>query len=211
MKLSHVFSTSSFRALSLCLVRLLHFRGLRLIASVFCVTALPIAHLHAYVHDCHGIIVGGFVRIDPVSTLFFMLDRSSFPSHPFLYLGLAMSTTSLVRLVVCDARSSPLDSTMNACGSRVFAAEGGMHFSADRSLELIFPPIPHSPPLLSLSLFSFLSTMSVGLLYTPSQYSFNTRKALAVASYAGLEVEVSKDFVFGETNKSEEFLKKVRA
>merc|ERR1712173_438790 len=38
--------------------------------------------------------------------------------------------------------------------------------------------------------------------------NFRAFKALIAAKYSGAEVTVAKDFVFGETNKSPEFLKK---
>merc|ERR1712242_459133 len=38
--------------------------------------------------------------------------------------------------------------------------------------------------------------------------NFRAQKALIAAKYSGAEVTVAKDFVFGETNKSPEFLKK---
>jgi hypothetical protein len=50
--------------------------------------------------------------------------------------------------------------------------------------------------------------MSAGKLYTPAQQSFKTRSIVAVAAYAGLELEYPA-FTMGETNKSEEFLAKV--
>lgn len=59
-------------------------------------------------------------------------------------------------------------------------------------------------------LLSSFAMSPVGKVYTPAQKSFKTRRALAVAAFAGLEVELPA-FTFGETNKSEEFLAKVRA
>ena len=38
--------------------------------------------------------------------------------------------------------------------------------------------------------------------------NFRAQKALVAAKYSGAEVEVAKDFVFGETNKTPAFLKK---
>ena len=38
--------------------------------------------------------------------------------------------------------------------------------------------------------------------------NFRAYKALVAAQYSGAKVEVPKDFVFGETNKSDAFLKK---
>ena len=38
--------------------------------------------------------------------------------------------------------------------------------------------------------------------------NFRAFKALVAAQYSGAKVEVPKDFVFGETNKSDAFLKK---
>jgi len=49
--------------------------------------------------------------------------------------------------------------------------------------------------------------MVAGTLYTYPD-NFRAQKALIAAKYSGAEVTVAKDFVFGETNKSPEFLKK---
>merc|ERR1712186_12575 len=49
--------------------------------------------------------------------------------------------------------------------------------------------------------------MGAGTLYTYPD-NFRAQKALIAAKYSGAEVTVAKDFVFGETNKSPEFLKK---
>ncbi|RZF47782.1 hypothetical protein LSTR_LSTR006046 [Laodelphax striatellus] len=49
--------------------------------------------------------------------------------------------------------------------------------------------------------------MASGTLYT-YKGNFRAYKALIAAQYAGASVKVSPDFVFGETNKSEAFLKK---
>jgi len=58
---------------------------------------------------------------------------------------------------------------------------------------------------------SLLSTaaasMVAGTLYTYPD-NFRAFKALIAAKYSGAQVTVAKDFVFGETNKSAEFLKK---
>merc|ERR1712025_696093 len=58
---------------------------------------------------------------------------------------------------------------------------------------------------------SFFSTtaasMVAGTLYTYPD-DFRAFKALIAAKYSGAQVTVAKDFVFGETNKSAEFLKK---
>merc|ERR1712170_219065 len=58
---------------------------------------------------------------------------------------------------------------------------------------------------------SLLSTaaasMVAGTLYTYPD-NFRAQKALIAAKYSGAQVTVAKDFVFGETNKSAEFLKK---
>jgi len=51
------------------------------------------------------------------------------------------------------------------------------------------------------------SVMASGTLYTyPS--NFRAQKALIAAQYSGAKVNLASDFVFGETNKSESFLKK---
>merc|ERR1712241_1019113 len=50
-------------------------------------------------------------------------------------------------------------------------------------------------------------SMVAGTLYTYPD-NFRAQKALIAAKYSGAEVTVAKDFVFGETNKSPEFLKK---
>merc|ERR1712227_494058 len=49
--------------------------------------------------------------------------------------------------------------------------------------------------------------MVAGTLYTYPD-NFRAQKALIAAKYSGAEVTVAKDFVFGETNKKPEFLKK---
>lgn len=49
--------------------------------------------------------------------------------------------------------------------------------------------------------------MTSGTLYTYPD-NFRAQKALIAAKYSGATLTVSKDFVFGETNKSPEFLKK---
>merc|ERR1712142_807943 len=49
--------------------------------------------------------------------------------------------------------------------------------------------------------------MVAGTLYTYPD-NFRAQKALIAAKYSGAQLTVSKDFVFGETNKSPEFLKK---
>jgi len=49
--------------------------------------------------------------------------------------------------------------------------------------------------------------MVAGTLYTYPD-NFRAQKALVAAKYSGAQVTVAKDFVFGETNKSPEFLKK---
>merc|ERR1712018_564857 len=51
------------------------------------------------------------------------------------------------------------------------------------------------------------ASMVAGTLYTYPE-NFRAQKALIAAKYSGAEVTVAKDFVFGETNKSPEFLKK---
>merc|ERR1711884_422087 len=51
------------------------------------------------------------------------------------------------------------------------------------------------------------ASMVAGTLYTYPD-NFRAQKALIAAKYSGSEVTVAKDFVFGETNKSPEFLKK---
>merc|ERR1711877_107183 len=51
------------------------------------------------------------------------------------------------------------------------------------------------------------ASMVAGTLYTYPD-NFRAQKALIAAKYSGAEVTVAKDFVFGETNKSPEFLKK---
>ncbi|KAG6454272.1 hypothetical protein O3G_MSEX008587 [Manduca sexta] len=68
------------------------------------------------------------------------------------------------------------------------------------------------PSLLSLP-FPFpseTSTMAAGVLYTYPE-NFRAYKALIAAQYSGVDLKVSPDFVFGETNKSEAFLKKFPA
>jgi elongation factor 1-gamma len=49
--------------------------------------------------------------------------------------------------------------------------------------------------------------MVAGTLYTYPD-NFRAQKALIAAKYSGAQLTVAKDFVFGETNKSPEFLKK---
>merc|ERR1711874_701512 len=49
--------------------------------------------------------------------------------------------------------------------------------------------------------------MVAGTLYTYPD-NFRAQKALIAAKYSGAQLTVAKDFVFGETNKSAEFLKK---
>merc|ERR1712244_191433 len=51
------------------------------------------------------------------------------------------------------------------------------------------------------------ASMVAGTLYTYPD-NFRAFKALIAAKYSGAQVTVAKDFVFGETNKSAEFLKK---
>merc|ERR1711988_820752 len=51
------------------------------------------------------------------------------------------------------------------------------------------------------------ASMVAGTLYTYPD-NFRAQKALIAAKYSGAQVTVAKDFVFGETNKSPEFLKK---
>ncbi|KAG8227952.1 hypothetical protein J437_LFUL008758 [Ladona fulva] len=60
------------------------------------------------------------------------------------------------------------------------------------------------------SLSSFLpqsGTMASGTLYTYPE-NFRAYKALIAAEYSGAKVKVAQDFVFGESNKTETFLKK---
>ncbi|XP_059062782.1 elongation factor 1-gamma [Achroia grisella] len=52
--------------------------------------------------------------------------------------------------------------------------------------------------------------MADGVLYTYPE-NFRAYKALIAAQYSGAKVKVAPNFVFGETNKSEEFLKKFPA
>ncbi|KAM3957825.1 LOW QUALITY PROTEIN: elongation factor 1-gamma [Aphomia sociella] len=52
--------------------------------------------------------------------------------------------------------------------------------------------------------------MAAGVLYTYPE-NFRAYKALIAAQYSGADVKVAPNFVFGETNKSEEFLKKFPA
>merc|ERR1711970_491822 len=49
--------------------------------------------------------------------------------------------------------------------------------------------------------------MVAGTLYTYPD-NFRAQKALVAAKYSGVQLTLSKDFVFGETNKTPEFLKK---
>merc|ERR1712087_410952 len=59
-----------------------------------------------------------------------------------------------------------------------------------------------------MGLFSGTAAIMVaGTLYTYPD-NFRAQKALIAAKYSGAQLTVSKDFVFGETNKSPEFLKK---
>merc|ERR1711978_19956 len=51
------------------------------------------------------------------------------------------------------------------------------------------------------------ASMVAGTLYTYPD-NFRAQKALIAAKYSGAEVTVAKDFVFGESNKKPEFLKK---
>merc|ERR1712024_260287 len=51
------------------------------------------------------------------------------------------------------------------------------------------------------------ASMVAGTLYTYPD-NFRAQKALIAAKYSGAEVSLAKDFKFGETNKSPEFLKK---
>ncbi|XP_072929373.1 elongation factor 1-gamma [Epargyreus clarus] len=52
--------------------------------------------------------------------------------------------------------------------------------------------------------------MAAGVLYTYPE-NFRAYKALIAAQYSGADVKVAPNFVFGETNKSDEFLKKFPA
>merc|ERR1712051_697506 len=51
------------------------------------------------------------------------------------------------------------------------------------------------------------ASMAAGTLYTYPD-NFRAQKALIAAKYSGAQLTVAEDFVFGETNKSPEFLKK---
>merc|ERR1712240_406610 len=51
------------------------------------------------------------------------------------------------------------------------------------------------------------ASMVAGTLYTYPE-NFRAQKGLIAAKYSGAQVTLAKDFVFGETNKSPEFLKK---
>merc|ERR1712024_329765 len=51
------------------------------------------------------------------------------------------------------------------------------------------------------------ASMVAGTLYTYPD-NFRAQKAVIAAKYSGAQLTVAKDFVFGETNKSPEFLKK---
>lgn len=53
----------------------------------------------------------------------------------------------------------------------------------------------------------FFEQFSLQTLYTYPD-NFRAQKALIAAKYSGAQLTVAKDFVFGETNKSPEFLKK---
>merc|ERR1711909_229083 len=55
--------------------------------------------------------------------------------------------------------------------------------------------------------FKAAASMVAGTLYTYPD-NFRAFKALIAAKYSGAQITVAKDFVFGETNKSAEFLKK---
>ncbi|XP_045499771.1 elongation factor 1-gamma [Colias croceus] len=55
-----------------------------------------------------------------------------------------------------------------------------------------------------------MSTMAAGVLYTYPE-NFRAYKALIAAQYSGADVKVAPNFVFGETNKSDGFLKKFPA
>merc|ERR1712110_970796 len=58
-----------------------------------------------------------------------------------------------------------------------------------------------------LSFAQTAASMVAGTLYTYPD-NFRAQKALIAAKYSGAEVSLAKDFKFGETNKSPEFLKK---
>jgi len=60
---------------------------------------------------------------------------------------------------------------------------------------------------MGLSFEAAAASMVAGTLYTYPD-NFRAFKALIAAKYSGAQVTVAKDFVFGETNKSAEFLKK---
>ncbi|KAK0096403.1 hypothetical protein PV326_005604 [Microctonus aethiopoides] len=49
--------------------------------------------------------------------------------------------------------------------------------------------------------------MASGTLYTYPE-NFRAYKSLIAAQYSGAQVKIAENFVFGETNKTEEFLKK---
>merc|ERR1711944_393549 len=51
------------------------------------------------------------------------------------------------------------------------------------------------------------ASMVAGTLYTYPD-NFRAQKALIAAKYSGAQLTLAKDFVFGETNKTPEFLKK---
>merc|ERR1711942_558011 len=51
------------------------------------------------------------------------------------------------------------------------------------------------------------ANMVAGTLYTYPD-NFRAQKALIAAKYSGAQLTVAKDFVFGETNKTPDFLKK---
>merc|ERR1711910_107377 len=60
---------------------------------------------------------------------------------------------------------------------------------------------------MGLSFEAAAASMGAGTLYTYPD-NFRAFKALIAAKYSGAQVTVAKDFVFGETNKAPEFLKK---
>ncbi|CAH0400289.1 unnamed protein product [Chilo suppressalis] len=75
---------------------------------------------------------------------------------------------------------------------------------------LIFPLSPSPLQSLSLPLLFEKPTMAAGVLYTYPE-NFRAYKALIAAQYSGADLKVAPNFVFGETNKSEGFLKKFPA
>uniref|UniRef100_A0A2H1VZ97 Elongation factor 1-gamma n=1 Tax=Spodoptera frugiperda TaxID=7108 RepID=A0A2H1VZ97_SPOFR len=68
------------------------------------------------------------------------------------------------------------------------------------------PSLPSSAAIF----LSEVPTMAAGVLYTYPE-NFRAYKALIAAQYSGADVKVAPNFVFGETNKSAEFLKKFPA